>query len=290
MDMQNYETFKQILEEELKTFLPNHFKVVDFSIRTVTKANTVRDGVQIRVDNNNIGPVIYLDFLYEMYQETGDITNVLDEILAIASQPAPGRIQQMRFDLSKDGLSQKIVFGFLNTEMNEEFLKTHPHREWHDISIAYRCVNNSDDGLISSFWITQEIAEQADLQEKDMYKLALVNTPNLLPEHVDIEQNYFSNEMVVVGTSFIMYPDLLSEISKYYYDDDLYLIPSSRHFMLAFPKYIGSEHVNEIVNQIRRDEDFRKDEDFLSSSVYYYNRKSNEVTLACTGSLLEAGA
>ena len=333
--IENQDTFRQVLEEKLKTFLPKHFTEVEFSIIPNVRELNEPLALQISVGGDSFSINVY--YLYEFYKKVGCIDVVLnaihDGVQEAVSMPSQDDIDLSQ--VSKESVIPRIVFCLANPKLNRSFLKDHPHRTWNDLSIVYRIMVGKSSGSFSSFWITHQIAEQLDLQEDALYKLALVNTPRLLPKVTNsydeilekcvsemkkmaneegpdiidflskcIKCNIFedypfwgnlnlivSNDVGIDGASVMLYPDALSELANQC-DSDFYLLPSSRHEILALETdSFSTERAHEfqmMVNEVN--ETSVKRNDLLSSSVYYYNRKTNEVTLACNGSLLEAGA
>lgn len=137
-----------------------------------------------------------------------------------------------------------MIMQFINTERNQELLKTLPHREFLDLSIIYRIIFEAPMEGMSSI-IKNKMAENYNLSEEDLYQIAYENTrkisePILLPssrvyfemfinEHDEIpdellsllkQQDVNEKEMYVMtnkskcyAAAGILYDDILSELA-----------------------------------------------------------------------------
>lgn len=321
--IENQDTFRQVLEEGLKTFLPEHFTEAEFAIIPNVRELNEPLALQISVGGDSFSINVY--YLYEFYKEVGCIDVVLnairDGVQEAVSMPSQDDIDLSQ--VSKEAISQRIVFCLTNPRLNKSFLKDHPHRTWNDLSIVYRIVVGKCSSTLSSFLITHQIAEQIGLQEDELYELALKNTPRLLPmdsnsfkevmmdllektmtDRGDIDNlnldltDYecypfggnlvISNDVKIDGSAVMLYPDALSELANQC-NSDFYVLPSSRHEVIIVETdgfcLEEAKELQKMVNEVNLTSVKRND--LLSSSVYYYDRKTNEVILACNSSLLE---
>ena len=155
----NYEEFKTIVKQEFMSYLPEEYQHLKMDIRPVEKVNTVKDGMSFLDMNkeSNMSPTIYVEDMYKSYLETEDYRKVFE-------------------DVAKDN----IVFQLINTEQNKGLLNSLPHREFHDLSIIYRWVVGRDENGLQSVVIKNDLMEKLDLNEEQMFKLAVVNYKRLL--------------------------------------------------------------------------------------------------------------
>ncbi|MCE2604079.1 DUF5688 family protein, partial [Pseudomonas aeruginosa] len=78
-------------------------------------------------------PNIYMDEMYELFQECQDLDRVLCKMAAlIIHYTARFSTEELDLDLSKR--KDFIVMNLINTRRNQELLKTVPHREVMDLS------------------------------------------------------------------------------------------------------------------------------------------------------------
>jgi len=81
-----------------------------------------------------------------------------------------------------DRLNRKcIYFVFLHEGTEQEILSCIPWRQWHDLKIGYRCLAAQDAAGIASFPVTNEIMQQLGMEEEELFRLAMKNTPRLFP-------------------------------------------------------------------------------------------------------------
>ena len=209
-------------------------------------------------------------------------------------------------DFFKNG-TEKITFQLINTKKNSELLSTLPHREFLDLSIIYRLIVKNDASGVHSIKITNELAKMIDMDESQLYDMAVINTEKLFPpvvkNLVDITrqsliEDGFNAEMIdelipittsptpmiiitnnrnLDGAAVILYKNVLNEIANKL-KSDLYLLPSSIHEIIAIQAGDDPDILSEIVSEINKEE--VSDEDILSDSVYLYRRETGKITIA----------
>ena len=81
------------------------------------------------------------------------------------------------------------------------------------------------------------------------------------------------------GAAVLTDTQFFAELSDNF-DANLFILPCSVHEVLAVPDegMCTPEHLKEIVSEINRSGEI-KDNEFLSDSVYYYDRNENRVTI-----------
>ena len=78
-----------------------------------------------------------------------------------------------------DYIFHNIYFVLINTEVNKEYLKTVPHREFLDMSIIYKVLIDKTEEGITSYVLTYEHLMALGLIEQNLYDRAKTNTFNL---------------------------------------------------------------------------------------------------------------
>ncbi len=191
---------------------------------------------------------------------------------------------------------EQIIFGLINTEYYKEFLSSAPHREFHDLSIAYYELGQDKK---RATLITNQAADEQDLSEQELYELAMKNTkewssPTVkkvsdlfkkfdeeikdeLPEEQEIY--VITNECYQLGAISILYEDVLDKVAKIV-GTDLYLLPSSEHEFLAVTVNgpLTVDELQELVHYVNITQ--VKLDERLSNQVYHYDMTTKEITQA----------
>lgn len=192
-----------------------------------------------------------------------------------------------------------IVFQVVNTEKNQDMLKKALHRRFLDLSIIYALTNEFGQFLIL---VTDQIAETHGWSEEQLFQMAMRNTKSLFPFKVmrmcsflfensmelfgvlpyeddiyepgpdDEEMWVLTNEQKVNGCTVLLYEELFHRLAERL-GSDLYLLPSSRHEIIAVSSKVAEwAPLSSIVPEVN--EEVVDEEDFLSDSVYRYDRIS----------------
>lgn len=306
--MMNYEIFKEVVAEKFKGYLPEQYQEMKMEIRSVEKVNCMIDGINLLDQNSTIivSPTIYINDMYEHYQSCNDLEDVLQSAADIMARGMNEVPQIPSFNLAE--AKDHIVFQLVNTEQNKEMLAGVPHREFQDLSIIYRWIVKMDTEGIHSTVIKNKLAENLGLQEEQLFKLAAENTRRLLPPCVqsmnDIIREIFvkegmpeeiadmmfevmppertmwviSNDRGINGAISMLYEDKLHALAQQL-EDDLYILPSSIHEVIAISASMGepnelAQMVAEInMNQVALEER-------LSNQVYHYDKDLRKLSLA----------
>lgn len=324
--MMNYEEFKSYVVEHVNEYLPEEMKPCDVSILEVYKVNTKLDSLAIRPLGANISPNIYLDNFYEMYRYSNNIESVLHNIVTMwtnaiedAEVKIGMRAEKLEQIRNKEYVSKNVVFMFVNTEMNKDYLKEIPHREFLDLSIIYRVVVSKTHDSTASYSINNEFFSSMGFSEQELYDLAKENTFRIFescfdsllnseisilndrlleidpynPEYKTISDQIedleaYAGEPIYVitnktrlnGAIEILNSDFMEKVAEIM-EDDFYIIPSSIHECLICPVSKASE--TDVLNMvITTNRDAVDTKDILANSVYKYTRKTGEITLAAT--------
>ena len=91
--MMNYEIFKEVVKEKFMDYMPDNFKGMELVVMPVEKVNMTYDGISIRGKDTNISPTIYINDMYEKYQNCGDLEETLmaavDRMIRALAQKPP---------------------------------------------------------------------------------------------------------------------------------------------------------------------------------------------------------
>ena len=306
--MMNYEMFKGVIETELVNFLPESLGEVKVEIEKVTKVNRDLDAVVIRNGNGDraVSPTIYLQDMFAKYEDTGSLPDVMRDI-ADAITEGVSKSKEILENFDMEHCDEKIIFQLINAEQNKKLLEEVPYRPFQDLAIIYRVVVDERDDGVASAIISNEFAEIIDKSEAELFELAAENTRRInpvkicgmseimrellgdmpdemkdmmfMPEEQATEMIYvISNKRNLNGAVSMIYEDALNELAESI-KEDLYILPSSVHEVLAVPASCNSpETLADMVHEINMMQVSL--EDRLSNQVYHYDRKARTLELA----------
>lgn len=307
--MMDYTMFKELVNDKFMDYMPEHLRNGNLSIDKVNKINGAKDGLHIYQEGEKGAPTVYVDDMYEEFKRSGDLEATLKEFAGIYAE-AVEKMPPIPMNLLTENAKDKIYMVIINTESNKDILKDAPHREVNDTSVIYRIMISDDEKGIGSALITNHIAEELGLDEEQLFKLAVGNTPKIFPPVVkpmsqvifgmltgdggmpkDVAEQVMEgmqgeNEMMwiisnnkgVSGAVNMLFEKNLHELSKGL-NEDLYILPSSIHEVIAVPASMGDpKELAEMVQQVNMD--VVDVSERLSNQVYHYDRDARKLTMA----------
>ena len=244
------------------------------------------------------GVCIYLDNYYEGYCD-GRITPDW------AAEDVYGKLMEHCNDL--DGMDMRALWDWeaakthiraklVNREMNCEFLKKVPHRDFLDLAVIYYVtVEGLPEGVNGAFTVSDGNMEIWKKEEDDLYQMAVSNMRldgkpvfedmekvirNIVPEEipdlaVGIPKFRFyvlTNPQKVFGAVVLLDGSTLKEIGDKL-ECDFIVLPSSLHESIIIPADVSAayQELAEMVTDINRN--VVSIEERLSDHVYLYGRK-----------------
>jgi len=288
-----YYEFTETIKNEMKDRLDKSKKVI---INPVVKNNgTIYDGLIIIDPIHNISPTIYLNSYYHRYEDGVSMEDIIEDIMKTYEEYMP----EEDFDISlfKDfeKAKERIIMKVVNTKNNEELVDEAPNVPFNDLSIIF-CVAVSDFmNEVATILIKKEHLQFWGIEEDELYKIAMENTPKLLPyifrnmEDVlpdfempfpkEMEMYILTNQIKIIGAATIAYEGLLEHIAQEL-NDNFYIIPSSIHEVLIIPeksikeKYTFKEFY-EMIEEVNVTQ--LTEEEVLSNNVYFYIKSDSRI-------------
>ena len=297
------------LESVIKRELERRYPDCEVSFLNVQKNNGLMlRGVVIAAPEERIQPTIYMD----EYMEKGYSVNEICEEVSRLYEESRGK-GTLDTDLTDFGaVCGKICFKLINAELNEDFLKTVPHRRLHDLAVVYYILLDDQSDGIASVLISHRLTSCWGVGEEDLYALAAENTRKLLrvvvtpmemilsgmqgeeeqpdcdvitagdftmtiKKNAEWDAYIMSNKDKTFGAAAILYPDILRQISERL-GAGLYILPSSTHEVILMPDNTGAEAAElfGMVCDVNRKSVVL--EEFLADNVYHYDREKDAVT------------
>lgn len=294
----SYEEFKEKVKRNFVGYMPKKYQSMSVLIKPTEKVNRVCDALCL--NEGEVRPTVYLDEMYKQYTSGKNFDSVVEDA---AKKMIIGYEQIPNVDVKnimRD--KRKITFQLINTAENQKMLADIPHREFNDLSIIYRYIIDSEtDKGVQSFVITNKVAAELKLNEKELYNLAMTNTKKLFPPVVHTMQDLLAqmgmssidlsdpvpmyiitNEYNVHGATSMLYDDVLYDLANKL-DTNLFVLPSSIHEVIAIPFNSKSfskslKDLEEMVYAVNMDQVDVSDR--LSNEVYFYDKKTRKISLA----------
>lgn len=282
----------------------------DYSLRTapVIKNNgIVLTGVSFIKKNATIAPTIYMEAYYEAYEGGAALGYIVDSLVDVFLR------NDYSFDLDFgcicefDRIKERIRLKLVNYKRNLKATVDCPYIKIMDLCVMFYIFVGSSDGEAGAIRITNDMLENWGLNNDDLYKLALENTKTAMKMDVmnirevlakmlgkceDSEDSDFLSSDVLSNDQIPMY--VISNHQRFYgatcllfteeirrfadaVGSDLYILPSSVHELIAIPDYEEADpsFLYEMVKDVNENE--VSERDFLSTNVYKFSRKDEQM-------------
>lgn len=310
-----YELFLDMVKEELIKYFPKRYQDWELLIMNKAKVNGVGDAILIK-GNRSFGaiPAIYVQDMYQEYLEGCPVPVILKRYADMLTEALDAKDQgEDMVDAAYFALEypkERIVSHLINTDLNEELLKTVPHRKFLDLSIVYYI--EIGDGWIR---IDHKIADRIGYSEGELYQISMQNNQirrpyivetmkNMILRLLDIpgldelseeekEEAYFclglgleqtpmwclSNEGNRHGITGILYKDILEEVANVV-KEDYYVIPSSVHeAVIVRVNDIELSMAKNLLRDINNEGNLEPRE-YLSDQIYVYRLSDGRLEIA----------
>lgn len=302
--------------DTIKGILEKRMADSEIEIREVEKNNCViLTGIAIRKKGSPIARTIYINQLFEEYQNGMEVQEIVGEIERICQSEKEPALQDFHikeladFEKIRDKISLKLV----NAERNKKRLETMPHRTFLDLAITYDVRVTEINDAVGSVAVTNDMMEAWGVKEEQLYELALQNAvkqdrgvvkplESLMQtligsgEKTEEETHHYkgfdiriaeeiqetalyvaTNRSQTNGAAVLLYPDLLDSVGTML--GDFFILPSSIHETLLLPTDGGMEPdaLIQIVHEVNASTVAA--EEVLSENVYRYDVAKKELSV-----------
>ncbi|MCR5322028.1 MAG: DUF5688 family protein [Lachnospiraceae bacterium] len=287
----------------------------EINVNDMLKNNSTHlTGICIRKAGNAIAPNIYLNGLFEHYQNGEiDMQTVCDKVLDIYRNSELG----VNFDVDMinefSSVRNRLCYKLVNADYNAELLADAPHRiVCGDLAVIYTIIVSQGEGGIATITVRNDLFKYWGITEERMFGIALDNTQRMFRGTVDSIQNVLrelvttrmdisnsceffdmcasesdmvplyvaTNQQKLDGAGVMLYDGLLREFAKRTGSDAFYIIPSSIHEILLIPMtgMMRPEELKAMVREVNATQ--VAPQDVLSDSVYKYSLADDTITRA----------
>ena len=259
--------------------------------------NTKHYGLTILEPGSNIAPTLYLEQFYDMYLETGNWRETINQIIALYQSDSFPKCLDMEWLKDFDKVQGLIFHKLINFESNTALLAKVPFTRYLDFAIVY-CIHYENteigDGSILihnshlKLWnrTTQDLARLAEKNTPRLYPLSISTMEDTIQECIgcpvpteDVPAMFvMSNKPRVNGAISILYKDSLKNFSSGLHSD-VVILPSSVHEVILLPllEHEGIKEFRDMVYEVNRSQ--LSKEEFLSDNVYLYRRSTDSIEI-----------
>lgn len=308
-----YKEFINIILVRIKDILGEE---ADVSVHTIVKNNGIKyDGLIIRLLDDCISPIIYLNDYYTAEADNQKINDIAYDIIAYYQFAAADNADNYRVLEEYNAVKDRIIFKIINYNANKDMLEYIPYVKFLDLAAICCCnlgnfvlednnkeeydrtVNISDKLL--GLWniskeklfndaientqkvmpLTVETIEDILMRELgDLSKSEFSELFDIIPESIKIPMYVMSNSTRKNGAACMFYKNAISDFSDACMED-LYIIPSSVHELILVPRKrsITKECLLEAIADVNMT--CVNEEDILSYNLYYYSRADRKITM-----------
>lgn len=197
-------------------------------------------------------------------------------------------------EINAEMAKKNLYAALINPEKNAELLKKVPYKKFNDLAIIARCAVSDD----ASFIVNRDNLKALQLMPEEALEIALDNSrkqqyevrslteimcevafPDGMPDDLQLQsEDMGMPELYVVtnkkqfdGSIAMACPEVMKNIEKKF-GEEFYVLPSSRHEILALPKSKalgGYEELESLVREVNATTVEAKD--YLSNKVYLYS-------------------
>ena len=308
------EISKEIIKDALKREIGNMYPEGKVMETTVIKNNISKLGVTLKLPNTKATPVVYVDDMYDYYNNVNDLDDTLNKAISMIENSINSikntKLDDAVFNLIGD-IKGNVFPRLVNTKTNEVMLQNNtPHREFLDMSIVYYIEKYNDKlNCVEAIRVTNELMECENISEEELYHNSMKNmlekeksllTPmikiimnlkfgiGITPEEKEISKNDFSggefivlsNDYGINGSREILNISTLKKASEIA-ESDLYILPSSIHEVLLISvNEINSSpsELKNMVSEVNLSE--VSEEERLSDNVYIFKKDTSTIEIA----------
>lgn len=306
MAILTFEQFEDFTRKNFLSYFPETWQKKKVIIQDVRKNNTLKKGVSIvgPRDGGRPVPTVYIEDMYDTYLAALDkvMTDYTNSYMT-AYRKARSEAGEVLQNLAGCPVHPQLV----PVQGNEEFLKDKVWNPFLDLAVIYRpVVDATENGTAASVVMTEALMESLGLTREEIRQKAMTDRPlgerkivNLgkmiletTPDFIlqSLGRNYvqtlenskmtiITNDSGLYGASEMLHKETFRQLAEEF-DDNLIILPSSVHEVIAVPEaelqVSGTEEVRDMVKDVNYNSGSVAPEDRLSDSVYRYNRETNE--------------
>ena len=297
--------FAEIVKKKLAEQTGREVRVVE-----VKKNNgLVLHGVIITETESNLMPTIYLESYLADYEESNGNKGLEEIIEQIKKLWESNRVRtnvDIDFFPDFERVKAKLAYKLVNYELNKDLLAEIPHEKFMDLAkIYYIEIENRSLGkgtvtikneYLGIWGITKErLCSVAEENMQRRFPMEIKTIEDVIEEitwgsaknveenkEIESKSNLYvaSNRSRIYGAAVMCYVDKLKEFAEQK-KGDLVIFPCSIHEILIMVWNETMEDIKYFKEMVHEINSSNVDvDDILSNSVYFYDRKTNTISVA----------
>ncbi len=288
---------------------------VSVSIKETVKNNgVVLHGIMVTEKGRNVSPNIYLDDLYETYEQGRTFGGIMEEVFHIYEESRLGENMDMGFFLDYGIMKDRVVYKLISYENNRELLRQVPHIRFLDMAVTFYCHVPKEGMENATILVYDSHLKVWNISKERLLKDAGKNTPRILPPRLlsieEMMQEIFvhdacgkeeagsgggwlpdadgdgtglkskmyvlGNREKLFGAAVMLYDGVLERIADTF-GRGFYVLPSSIHEVILVPEGKGEDAAElwKMVCEINATQ--VEPEDVLTDSIYRFSRKKRKL-------------
>lgn len=288
---------------------------LSIEVKSFEKNNSTKyTGLVFKLEGDDMAPIIYIDSFYKDYinEDNINIDDIAKQVIDIYFE---SQVQRKSFNMGNNSfdirdlldyekVKDRLIVTAVNTERNEEMLKSHPHTEFGDISFIARIEVSSNVPGVSTVKVNNEILNYLDVSEEELMNQAWKSMKKMHPAickdsvdvlkemHPDLPDFFTDSLEERRGEMYTLLTDNNFNGAAYGFDKEtlygvcdklnkntIIIIPSSINEVIICPadKVDEPERLSEIINQVNTES--VRSEEVLSNNAYMYDSRTNELTM-----------
>lgn len=259
-------------------------------VNEVRKNNDmIYHGITVIREGENVSPTIYIDELYQEYQEGMTLVQSLKHVIELYEKYKIDQKLDMSFLTDYEWIKNRVLYRLIGYEKNQELLKEVPHVRFLDMAVVFYCRILHDTFGSANVLLKNGLCRMWSVGAEELLLLAEKNTPRVLPKKLmdlweltgeatagDAQMYVLTNQQKQFGAAVILYKGVLEEFTEKL-GKEFWILPSSIHEVILLSKngMFSGDDLKKMVIEINRTQ--VACEDVLTDSVYYYDAGSKKI-------------
>lgn len=305
--MYNKKEFMEYAKEEILKLMPKELaEKLTIDTTTVIKVNDQElNGLIFKRDGEEASPTIYVDQMYERYEQGEDAKAMMGEMAQFYLDTLVTQPEVVRPDLSYDNIKDHVTLRLVELKRNRMYLVNVPYMTVGN-GLALVCdikMEANNEG----FWrttVTKDMMAEHNYDKKELFMAALENAEkgeppvmvdmegklfgrsgdsNILAEDAPIAEDQksnmyiLSNESGLMGASTLFYPNVQESIAEKL-GESYYALPSSLHEIIIVPESAGISKM-ELGEMVKTaNQNVVEAKDVLSDNVFRYDKEEKSLS------------
>lgn len=220
-----YKEFINMILVRIKDILGEE---ADVCVHTIVKNNGLKyDGLTIRLLDDSISPVIYLNDYYTETADNQKINDIAYDIIAYYQFASSDNLDEIQLMEKYEAVKDKIIFKIINYDANKEMLEYIPHIKYLDLAAICYCnfKNTALEGeevlqfnketYNSTVNISNKFLEMWDISKTKLFDDAIKNTEEMMPLTIETIEDILMRELGDLSRSdFLELFDIIPESIK----------------------------------------------------------------------------